>query len=330
MTLTSCVDVHAHAVNGRLLTDLANGRARFPHVQVASAESSYTVAFSDGPPTRPIAAGLIDIDRRLAWMDERRVDRQIVAGWLDIFGYELPADEGADWAALVTESLVDLARTSERLEPLATVPMQDPARAAAALARHFKAGVVGAMISTRPGGRELDDPELIPFWEQADDLGSVIYLHPGYGSPSPRYEDLGLVNGLARIEDSTVAVARALLTGLPDRFPRVKFVVSHGGGAVPYVLGRLRRNHAVNPQTTIDPMPSFARLYFDSVVFERAALEFLISVTEPGHILLGSDYPFPIGDPTPLEVVEQADVDETTRRSILGDAAVELFRADAR
>jgi aminocarboxymuconate-semialdehyde decarboxylase len=318
-------DVHAHAVPPGLVADLAAGRVRFPHVTVQRQGPGYVLAFGGGPPTRPVAPGLTDADLRAAWLARQGIGRQVVGGWLDIFGYELPAGEGADWAVALTEGLAALAAADGRLIPLGTVPLQDPQRAAAALHESPLARLPGVMIATRAGGRELDDPALTPFWEAADAAGAVVYLHPGFAGASARYQDFGLVNGLARVEDSTVTLARLLHAGVPARFPRARLVVAHGGGALPYVLGRLVRNHVINPADTADPLESFARLYFDSVVFDPAVLEFLVARAGPDRVLLGSDYPFPIGDPAPRAVVERAALPEDQRDLVLSGNAARLF-----
>jgi aminocarboxymuconate-semialdehyde decarboxylase len=318
------VDVHAHAVPSALVAELAAGRVRFPHIAVERAGSGHTLAFGGGPPTRPIAAGLTDAGLRDAWLTGQGIARQVVGGWLDIFGYELPGGEGADWAVALTEALIGLAAADDRLIPLATVPLQDPARAAAALHEPPAAGLPGIMIATRAGERELDDLALTPFWEAADAAGAVVYLHPGF-SGSARYADFGLVNGLARVEDSTVTLARLLYAGVPARYPGARLVAAHGGGALPYVLGRLVRNHVINPGSTADPLESFARLYFDSVVFEPAVLEFLVARAGPDRVLLGSDYPFPIGDLAPQDVVGRAALRVGERGQILAGNAARLF-----
>jgi aminocarboxymuconate-semialdehyde decarboxylase len=297
------VDAHAHAVPAEWL---AWARREFPH------------AF----PERPVADALVDVPRRAAWMAAQGVDRQVIAGWLDLFGYALPGDEGAEWATAYSAALGSLAAKVPGLTALGTVPLQDPARAAAAIAGFPGPGV---MIATRAAGRELDDSFFIPFWEAADAAGAVVYLHPSFGAASPRYADFGLVNGLARLEDSTVTLARLLYAGIPARYPRLKLVVAHGGGAVPYVLGRLVRNHLLDPGGTRDPLESFALVYFDSVVFDPVALEFLVRKAGAAHVLLGSDYPFGIGDLTPRDVVSHAVLTSTERDLILGGTATGLF-----
>jgi aminocarboxymuconate-semialdehyde decarboxylase len=328
----SVIDVHAHALPEGFLSELAGGQERFPHVEARRGAGGVSLTFSGGAPTRPVAAGLTETGKRAAWLAGQGIDVQVIGGWLDAFGYELPGDEGADWSAALTGAINDLAAGDDALMPLGTVPLQDPERAATAL--HDQCAAVGSrrpgegrgvMIGTRAGGLELDDPVFTPFWEVADDTGAVIFLHPAFGAASPRYAEFGLVNGLARLEDSTVTVARLLYAGIPARFPRMSLVVAHGGAALPYVLGRLVRNHLLDPGGTADPLESFARLYFDSVVFDPAALEFLVTKAGPDRVLLGSDYPFPIGDLTPRAVVENAALDDKAHDSILGGNAARLF-----
>lgn len=328
MTDAPLVDIHAHVVPQQLIEDLAAGRTRFPNIEVARHEGTHRVAFAGGTPTRPIAAGLTDRDKRSRWLADNGISRQVVGGWLDIFGYDLPAEEGADWAELLTQSIVDSIADDQALIALGTVPLQDPDRAAAALRTQRTAGLPGVMIASRAGGRELDDPAFTPFWEAADETGALVFLHPGFGAASERYREFGLVNGLARLEDSTVTLARLLYAGVPHRFPAARIVAAHGGAALPYVLGRLVRNHLMNPQETADPLESFGRLYFDSVVFDPAALAYLVSKVGATQVLLGSDYPFPIGDLTPRTVVESAELPDSERSEILGGSAARLLFAD--
>lgn len=307
-------DAHAHMVPRSLLESLAGARSDFPNVAVIPHESTYRVAFNGGEPTRPVSPGLFDLGRRRAWMTDNGIQHQLVGGWLDIFGYDLPPREGAAWAETVTAALRAEAGEGGEFTALGTVPLQDPELAASAVKAQAADGVPGIMIATRAAGRELDDPAFEPLWAAADEAGAIVYLHPGFGGASPRYRDFGLLNGLARLEDTTVCLARLLYTGVPARWPRIKFVVAHGGAALPYVLGRLARNHTVNAETTEDPLESFSRLYFDSVVFDPQALEFLIAKAGADKILLGSDYPFPIGDLSPREVL--AALSESDRRTV--------------
>ncbi|GEL26293.1 amidohydrolase [Pseudonocardia sulfidoxydans NBRC 16205] len=325
--MTVVIDSHAHLVPRSLLADLHSGAVRFPSIEVTAHEETFRVAFGGGAPTRPVAPGLTDNARRLAWLTDNGIDLQVTGGWLDIFGYDLPADEGADWAEVLTDGL-RAAAVPERQVVLGTVPLQDAARAATALRAQRAAGLPGVMIATRAGATELADDALRPFWEAADETGAVVFLHPGFAGASPRYQDFGLVNGLARLEDTTVALARMLYAGIPARYPGARIVVAHAGAALPYVLGRLVRNHLLHPDATRDPLESFAHLYFDSVVFDSDALRFLVEKAGPERVLMGSDYPFPIGDLEPGAVVDAAKLPDAQRVMLTGENARRLFLGD--
>jgi aminocarboxymuconate-semialdehyde decarboxylase len=323
----SAVDVHAHVVPPQLLDDLEQGRLDFPGIEVVPRDGGRALAFAGGAATRPVPPPLQDAERRRTWMDEQRIDVQVVAGWLDMFGYALEPDEGAEWARTLSAHVKTAAAEDGRLVPLGSVALQDPAGAAEALRDLVDDGFPGVMIATQIGERELDDAAFEPFWEAADDLGAVVYLHPSFGA-SPRHAVHGLVNALARPEDTTLTLARLLYAGVPARRPRMKLIASHGGGTLPYVIGRLARNQAVVARDAADPLESLAQLYFDTVVFEPAALRLLLECSSPDRVLLGSDYPFPIGDLTPRGVVERADLDEDTVKRILTVNACELFGID--
>lgn len=323
------IDSHAHLVPRQLLDQMHRGDVRFPHIDVIAHEQTYQVAFNGGAPTRPIAAGLTDQPRRTTWLDENGIDLQVVGGWLDIFGYDLPADEGVEWAAVLTGAIQASAAADPRQVALGTVSLQDPVRAAESLRTQRADGSPGVMIATRAGQSELSDTDFTPFWEAADETGAVVFVHPGFGGASDRYQDFGLVNGLGRLEDTTVSLARLLYSGVPARYPGAKILVAHAGAALPYVLGRLVRNHLLNPDTTSDPLESFAQLYFDSVVFDADALGFLIAKVGADRVLLGSDYPFPIGDLSPRDVVQEAKLSDVQRALIDGDNARRLFLGES-
>lgn len=324
--MTCVIDVHAHLVPMPLIEALHRDGTDFPGIEVTAHESTYRVAFNGGTPTRPIAPGLSDLDRRREWLDRNGIDRQVTGGWLDVFGYDLSAEEGAAWSAALTEGLLEAAAAESRLSVLGSVPLQDPKRAADALHQQVGSGsTAGVMIATRAGGRDLDDAEFTPFWEAADETGAVVFLHPGFGGASERYTDFGLVNGLARLEDTTVTLARLLYAGIPERYAGAKIVVAHAGAALPFVLGRLTRNHLMHPDTTHDPAAGFRRLYFDSVVFDPDALHLLLGKVGAERVMLGSDYPFPIGDLEPRTVIGALRVGEEVRDAIEGRNALGLF-----
>ena len=321
------VDAHAHFVPSSLLEALGAERHLFPSVRVSRDGGGVRLAFAGAEPTRPVSPKLSDLAAREAWLAEEGIERQVVGGWLDMFGYELPPDEGADWCRFMNEHLLAGSTRLAALAPLATVPLQSGVRAAAVLEEALAAGFHGAMIGTQPkgSGGTLDDPDLTPFWEAASALQAAVFVHPMYACGDDRLRDYDLVNAVGRLTDTTTAVARLLYSGYLQRFPEVR-LVSHGGAGLPYALGRLKRNHAIHPGKYADPADGFSRLYFDSVLFEPRALRFLCDLAGADKVLLGSDYPFPIGDSAPLRIVEKTALSAAERSTILGDTAARVFR----
>ncbi|MDP6705971.1 MAG: amidohydrolase family protein [Alphaproteobacteria bacterium] len=322
------IDVHAHFLPEAGLEALARQRRAFPSVELREeAEGAYRLAFAGRPPTRPIMAKLRDSEPRLGFLAEQGIDLQLAGGWLDAFGYEIPAEEGADWSRFLNQGMIEAAAGIDALRPLATVPMQDGRLAAAVLEEAVAAGCPGAMIGTQPKGGHgnLDDPDLDPFWERAAALGVPIMIHPMFGSDDGRLADLGMMNAVGRVTDVTIAISRLLFSGHLLRFQGLKVIASTGGGALPYMLGRLARNHAIQGGDVADPVEGFHRLYFDSIVFREEALRFLVDMVGADRVMLGSDYPFPIGDMAPRRVIENSGYGEAEVARMLSGTAAEIF-----
>jgi aminocarboxymuconate-semialdehyde decarboxylase len=322
------IDTHAHFTPQSMLTALGKRSDQFPSVELTQEGDKFRLSFCGGAPTRPLSPKLRDSDMRLEWMESQSVGAQVVGGWLDSFGYELPPEEGEAWSRFMNEFQMSGTDGIKQLHPLATVPLQDGKRAAKVLEEAMKAGFHGVMIGTQPKGGHgnLDDADLDPFWEAAESLDATVYLHPMFGCGDARLNDFGLMNAVGRGTDTTTAVSRMLFSGHFQRYPDLKMVVSHGGGALPYLLGRLERNHEIHPGQFSDPVEGFNKLYFDSVVFTPKNLKFLCSCCGHDHVVMGSDYPFPIGDMEPLKVIENTDMTENQKQMILGKTAAKLFK----
>jgi aminocarboxymuconate-semialdehyde decarboxylase len=135
----------------------------------------------------------------------------------------------------------------------------------------------------------------------------------------------GLANGLGRITDAAVAVARLISAGHLTRYRNAKFFAPMGGAALPFVLGRLKRNADITPNVS-DPAEGLSRLYTDTIVHDVRVLKFVVEMIGADRLMMGSDMPFPIGDSDPLRIVTEAGLSEPQTDSISGGLAVKLFR----
>ncbi|MCG8543540.1 MAG: amidohydrolase [Alphaproteobacteria bacterium] len=321
------IDIHAHYAPQAMFDALASQIGDFPSVEMKQEDGQYQLAFAGGAMTRPVMPKLRDSEQRLQWLTERGIDHQVCGGWLDMFGYELPAGEATAWSRMINEYLLEATAGEPRLTGLASVPMQDGKRAAEVLNEAMDAGFPGVMIAAQPKGEggNLDDPGLDPFWETASDRAAVVMIHPVFDTRDPRLTEPDLVNAVVRLNDMTAACARLLFSGHFVKYNGMKAVLSTGGGALPFAIGRLARNFDANPGKYADPEEGLAQCYFDSIVFQPDALRYLCGKVGAERVMLGSDYPFPIGDPEPTRVVHDAPIAETDKQKILSDTAARLF-----
>jgi aminocarboxymuconate-semialdehyde decarboxylase len=321
------IDCHAHLVPPSLLDAIRAAKTNFPSVKLIEDGGSLGFAFAGNKPTRPVSKPLSDIAARLQWLDTNKIERQVVGGWLDMFAYEIPAEEGIRWSRLINTHLGKIAKEQPRFIPLATVPLQDGARAAEVLKEAHADGFKGAMIGTQPKGKGgvLDDPSLLPFWEAANSLGSIIFIHPVFESGDDRVHDYGMANAVGRITDTLIAMSRLIYAGHVTRYSNMKIIAGIGGAALPYVIGRLRRNYSLDKDKLGDPDAALAAMYYDTIVQDTRALRYLADVVGAGRIMMGSDMPFPIGDLAPLKIVQETSFTDAERGSINGGLVQKLF-----
>jgi len=321
------VDAHAHLVPPDLLAAIRKDAARFPNVRQIEDGGRVALAFAGGKPTRPVSKPLSDISARLAWMAKQGIDRQVVGGWVDMFGYELPGAEAEAWSRLANDALLAVAKSEPHFVPLATVPLGDGPRAATVLKDAVKVGFPGAMIGTLPRGvgSKLDHADLEPFWKAADETGAFIHIHPSFDAGDARMTDFGLANGLGRITDAAVAVARLISAGHVAKYKNAKIFVPMGAAALPFVLGRLKRNQAITPGIG-DPVAGLAAIYTDTILHDARVLKFVIEMIGTEHLMMGSDMPFPIGDTEPMKIIAEAGLPKAQTASINGGLAARLLR----
>ena len=149
-----------------------------------------------------------------------------------------------------------------------------------------------------------------------------------YGVDDDRLRAYGLVNALGRITDTSIAVARLMHSGHLLKYAGARLVLSHGGAALPMVLGRLSKAYTAHPACPCDPVESFKQLYFDTVVFDVNALRLVIAMAGVDKVMLGTDYPFPIGDWEPIGILDGLYLTDPEREGIAGTTAAELFKIE--
>jgi aminocarboxymuconate-semialdehyde decarboxylase len=287
------------------------------------------VSFAERDATQAMPRGMLDLDERLAWMDAQDVDVQVLSAWMDYSAYVLDADDGA-WLARALNELTVAAIDDrrDRFKAMASVPLQAPERAAEELGYAItELGMIAVEIATSVMDRELDDPALEPFWSAAEELDALVLVHPYASVGSERLARYFLSNIVGNPAEETVAAAHLTYGGVLERHPRLKVCLTHGGGFLPYQIGRQDRGYNALQGLTarrlgMPPSIIMARFFFDTILHSTEALRFLVDRVGSDRVVLGSDYPFPMGDPEPVATVRAAGFDGTTERAILTDNAI--------
>jgi aminocarboxymuconate-semialdehyde decarboxylase len=176
----------------------------------------------------------------------------------------------------------------------------------------------------------LGDDRFEPFWAAASETDAVVFVHPttrGFGGPV--FDEYYLWNLVGNPLETTVTAAHMVLSGVLDRYPNLKVILAHGGGALPTLRGRLRHGHGFQPAARSrlreDPDDAIRRFYFDTVVHDPELLRSLVEFAGADHVLLGSDYPFDMADPHPPQTVRRAALDPEAEAAILGGNAARIF-----
>ena len=252
------------------------------------------------------------LDVRLADMDAMGVDVQAVAPASYQYYYWSDAELGAKVSRLINEEMVEAtSQYGDRFVPLGTVPLQD-AEAAVGELRYLvqELGMRGIEIGTHVEGEELSAPRLSPFWAEVEKLGAVVVIHTQGTTHPERLQEHNFVNILGHAFEATLAEAHLIFGGVLERHPALKIVVVHGGGYLPAYPGRIdhawRAREDVREGVPQLPGEYLRKFYFDTMVFTPEQLMFLVDQYGADHVLLGTDYPYDMGDEDPLAFLARA------------------------
>lgn len=280
-----------------------------------------------------IVPQLTEPARRLEDMDRMGVDIQALSVAPPQYYYWTEPDLGERLARRLNERIAEICREHpRRFVGLGTLPMQDPERAVAELDRVTEEyGFNGVEICTNVNGADYDHPRFEPFFARAEELKTLIVLHPHGYTDALRLSDYYLANVIGNPLDSSVALARMIFGGVFERHPDLKVCIVHGGGYLPFYWARM--DHAwegrTDPRVALSHKPSddLRKIYVDTVVFDPTILRTLITTMGVDHVVLGTDYPYDMGHYDPHGLLGAvADLTDAQRQQILGGTAAQLLR----
>jgi aminocarboxymuconate-semialdehyde decarboxylase len=302
-------DIHTHVVPERF-PRAASGWVSPIEVR-PQCDCGRADVYIDGRQFRTITDECWDTDRRLATMDQSGVGWQVLSPMPELLSFWRPADEAAALADYVNDCLAGMvARAPDRFAALGMTPLQDPDRAIRVLeAIMVRPGFVGVQIGTNIDGLALGDRRFRPFFAAAERLGAAIFIHPvrpvgGYPLAGP-----AALTALTQFPCETALAAVSIIaSGIASEHPRLRLAFSHGGGALSLLLPRLDHGWSASPavQAAILERPSIQarRFFYDTLVYDRETLLFLISALGKTQLCIGTDQPFSIAEQDPVKRID--------------------------
>lgn len=306
------VDVHAHLVpKGWPELSRVCGGSGWPWLRLDSERSAMLMV--GDVEFRRVGPQAWDPATRLADMDADGVDLQVVSPTPVFFSYDRPAEQAIRAARIFNDlTLEHTAAGGGRLIPFCQVPLQDPDAACEELDRCLAAGHAGVEIGNHVGDRDLDDAGIVTFLQHCAHVGAPVLVHP-WDMPSGPRLDRWMARWLVGMPAEThLSILAMILGGVFDRVDRsLRICFAHGGGSFPFWLGRLdnawhRRGDLVRGRSQHPPRHYLDRFFVDTVVFDPAALRLLVDTLGEERIVVGSDYPYPLGERPVGRVVREA------------------------
>jgi aminocarboxymuconate-semialdehyde decarboxylase len=323
-------DVHAHVI----VPEITGEDAWRP--KVFRDDAGNQVVELGGKQIRAAVQEFVDIDRILAAQDEAGVDKVLLCPWVPLLYYDADPKAGLARARIQNEALSGLVRTHpDRVAALGAAPLQDPDLAAREVHALMDEGVLrGVEVAASVRGVFLGDDRFEPFWDAAEATGALVFVHPTTrGFDSPAFQDYYLWNTVANPLETAATAAHMVVAGVMERHPGLRVLLAHGGGALMAVRGRMRHAHGFQPQARArlreSPEDSIRRFYFDTLTHDDALLRALIEYVGHEHVLLGSDYPFDMGDARHVATVRALELDADVEAAILAGNAERLLGLEA-
>jgi len=222
-----------------------------------------------------------------------------------------------------------------RFVGLGTIPMQKPDLAVAELTRCVRdLGLSGVEIGSNVNGANLDSPELFPIFEAAAALNAAVFIHPWEMAGRDRMPRYWLPWLVGMPAETSLAICSLIFGGVLEKLPSLRIAFAHGGGAFPGTIGRITHGFNVRPDlcavsNDVSPREYLRRIYLDSLVHDPLMLRYLVDLMGPDRIALGSDYPFPLGEHHPGQLIDSCGFPEETRARLLHGTALEWLGLSA-
>ena len=284
---------------------------------------------------RHIYSACWDPEVRLREMDRDGVDLQVMSATPVLFAYDRPIEHARDCAEMFNDAALELCSHGQgRLKSFCQVPLQDVGASCKELSRCMRAGHLGVQIGNHVGSKNLDDAGIVTFLHHCADEGAAVLVHPWEMLGQERMPKYMMPWTVGMPAETQLSVVALILSGAFDRLPRsLRICFAHGGGSFAFLLGRLENAWHHHPVARGDcqhpPSYYLDRFYTDSAVFDQRTLQFLVGTMGTDRVLLGSDYPFPLGEESVGALIRQSNLPQHTKAKLLGGNATDFLKLRA-
>ena len=298
------IDVHSHVLPESIVQAMRENPDLY---QTVIKGEGHARKFVRGKVEFELIPEFYDADAKLESMDRKGIDVAVISPGPQAFFYGLGDDQALHTAQIVNKGIAQMvAAHPDRLRGMATLPMQHPQAAVTELERVVKEyGFKAVELGTAIGNDELAAPKFRPVLRRIQELKVVIFAHPNTQGATGRLDCYYLGNLIGNPLDTTVMVGKLMFSGALDELPELKILLAHGGGFLPYQIGRFEHGSKVRPDTSAvtrsSPIEMLRRFYFDALTHSPEAIRHLINVVGSEHVVIGTDSPFDMGEEHPLE-----------------------------
>lgn len=282
----------------------------------------------DGKQFRDIESNCWEPTRRIEEMDETGVGVQVLSTVPVMFSYWAKPDDGAEIAAFLNDHIAEIVTEfPSRFMGLGTVPLQDTNLTIKELERCREIGLAGVQIGTNINQLNLGEPQFFEFFKACDELGMAVFVHPWEMAGEADMEKYWLPWLVGMPAEVSRAICSLIFSGVFEKLSNLRICFAHGGGAFPATLGRIEHGFNVRPDLYLDnvhgPRKYLDRMYFDSLVHDAPTLNFLLDLVGAERVMLGSDYPFPLGEGSPGKLIIESGLDQDCVTRLFSGTAAE-------
>jgi aminocarboxymuconate-semialdehyde decarboxylase len=287
----------------------------------------------DGKQFRDIEANCWDPATRIEEMDAAGIGVQVLSTVPVMFSYWTKPDDGLEIAKFLNDHIADIATESPlRFVGLGTVPLQDVSLAVKELERCKQIGLKGVQIGTNVNQLNLSEPQFLDFFAACVEQDMAVFVHPWEMMGEADMQKYWLPWLVGMPAEASRAICSLIFSGVLEQLPDLRICFAHGGGAFPATIGRIEHGFNVRPDLFPDnphsPRKYLEKLYFDSLVHEPAVLDYLVDLVGADRVMLGTDYPFPLGELAPGNLIASMPYDDSIKESMFSDSALNWLKLD--